>query len=68
MSEDARTAVNRFEIVFKELDSPASFVEPEALVWLMQPDPDPSELREIDELRRAAMEIAAPRPNSYTGT
>ncbi len=68
MSEVAKTAVNRFEIVFKELDSPASLVEPEALVWLMQPDPDPSELREIDELRRAAMEIAAPRPIWYTGT
>ena len=68
MSEDAKTAVNRFEIVFKELDRPASFVKPEALVWVMQPDPEPSELRRIDELRRAAMEIAAPHPISYTGT
>ena len=68
MSEDAKTAVNRFEVVFRELERPASFVEPETLVWVMQPDPDPSELREIDELRRAAMEIAAPRPISYTGT
>ena len=68
MSEDAKTAVNRFVIVFRELAGPASFVEPEGLVWVMQPDPDPIELREIDELRRAAMEIAAPRPISYTGT
>ncbi len=68
MSEDAKTAVNRFEVVFKELERPASFVEPETSVWVMQPDPDPNELREIDELRRAAMEIAAPRPISYTGT
>lgn len=68
MSEDQKAAAGRFEIVFKELERATSFVDPEAGVRVILPDPDFAELREIDELRRVAMEVATPRPISYTGT
>ncbi len=68
MSEDQETAADRFEIVFKELEKATSFVSPEAGVRVVMPDLDLVELREIDDLRRMAMEVAAPRPISYTGT
>ncbi len=34
MSEDPKTAANRFEIVFKELGKPAAFVNREELAWV----------------------------------
>ena len=61
MSEDQKTTADRFEIVFKELEKATSFVNPETGVLVILPDSNLAELREIDELRRVAMEVATPR-------
>lgn len=67
MREDPTAAGNRFEIVFNELDRLQSLADRETGVRATLPDPGLVELREIDELRRMAMELAMPRPISCTG-
>ena len=68
MRENPTATPNRFEIVFSELDRLQSFADRETGLRVTLTDPDLAELREIDELRRVAMEVATPRPISYTGT
>ena len=68
MMGNPTTTGNRFEIVFNELDRLQSLADRETGVRVTLPDPGLVELREIDELRRMAMELAMPRPTSCTGT
>ena len=68
MTDNPTATGNRFEVVFNELDRLQSLADRETGVRVTLPDPDLVELREIDELRRMAMELAMPRPTSCTGT
>lgn len=68
MREDPTAAGNRFEIVFNELDRLKSLADRETGLRVTLPDPDLVELREIDDLRRMAIDVAMARPISSTGT
>jgi hypothetical protein len=60
------TDQTRFHIIFKKLEELGSARQDSILI--PEQGPTTSELDEISEVRRLAMTIADPEPNSYTTT
>lgn len=58
---------DRFAIIYRELRKIEAGPD-QATIRVFLTELDPAELREIDELRRFAMEVANPHPSFYTGT
>jgi hypothetical protein len=57
-----------FAVIFEELAKSAAEVSSDANVSIVLPDTSLQELREIDELRRLALETAQPQLQFYTST